>query len=214
MAKGCDSATSFNYASRVKALVDNGYTFIGRYLNESKGVRDGLSSAEVTRLSNSGIYIVSLYESDSGTSISHFTKDNGISDAEAAISLADDLGMESKRPIYFCIDTQVKKSDMDTYIVPYVQGIISVLEDSDYLLGIYASKAVCKYIRGTYTATERYMFVCDNDWDENAGWSESEMTFDDWNLRQYKWNQTLTGTTVKIDLCESSSYGGGGWLKV
>lgn len=213
MGKGCDSAASFNYSARTQALKDNSYTFIGRYLNESSGVRDGLTSAEVTRLSNAGINIVSLYESDSGTSISHFTRANGISDAKAAIALADDLGMKANKPIYFCIDTQVKKSQMKTNIVPYVQGIISVLADTDYLLGIYGSKAVCKYIRGTYEATERYMFVCDNDWDKNLDWSSTEMTFDDWNLGQYKWNQTLPGTTVKIDVCESASVGGGGWRK-
>ena len=149
MAKGCDSSWDFDYKSRVDALVDGGYTFIGRYLNHSAGVRNGLTVSEANRLSNAGVFICALYESDSGTSISHFTRSNGIADAREAISLAEDLGMPTGNPIYFCIDTDVTKSQMTTYIVPYVQGILSELEGSGYKLGIYGPKPVCKYIRGT-----------------------------------------------------------------
>lgn len=74
MAKGCDSSWDFDYKSRVDALVDGGYTFIGRYLNHSAGVRNGLTVSEANRLSNAGVFICALYESDSGTSISHFTR--------------------------------------------------------------------------------------------------------------------------------------------
>lgn len=119
MAKGCDSSWDFDYKSRVDALVDEGYTFIGRYLNHSAGVRNGLTVSEANRLSNAGVFICALYESDSGTSISHFTRSNGIADAREAISLAEDLGMPTGNPIYFCIDTDVTKSQMTTYIVPY-----------------------------------------------------------------------------------------------
>ena len=136
MAKGCDSSWDFDYKSRVDALVDEGYTFIGRYLNHSAGVRNGLTVSEANRLSNAGVFICALYESDSGTSISHFTRSNGIADAREAISLAEDLGMPTGNPIYFCIDTDVTKSQMTTYIVPYVQGILSELEGSGYKLGI------------------------------------------------------------------------------
>lgn len=192
-------------------VIDQGYTFIGRYLNHSAGVRNGLTVSEANRLSNAGVFICALYESDSGTSISHFTRSNGIADAREAISLAEDLGMPTGNPIYFCIDTDVTKSQMTTYIVPYVQGILSELEGSGYKLGIYGPKPVCKYIRGTYSATERYMMICDNDWGQ-SGWSATERDFDDWNIRQYEWNQSLPGvSSVTIDKCESSTNGGGGW---
>ena len=65
MAKGCDSSWDFDYKSRVDALVDEGYTFIGRYLNHSAGVRNGLTVSEANRLSNAGVFICALYESDS-----------------------------------------------------------------------------------------------------------------------------------------------------
>lgn len=85
MAKGCDSSWDFDYKSRVDALVDEGYTFIGRYLNHSAGVRNGLTVSEANRLSNAGVFICALYESDSGTSISHFTRSNGIADSTSCM---------------------------------------------------------------------------------------------------------------------------------
>ncbi len=212
MAKGCDSSWDFDYKSRVDALVDEGYVFIGRYLNHAEGYRNRLTVSEAERLSEAGIFIVSLYEHGDGDQIEHFTRANGIADAQDAISLAEEIGMPTGNPIYFCIDTDVRKSEMSTNIVPYVQGIISELEDSGYKLGIYGPKPVCKFIRGTYSATERYMMISDSPGWGESGWSSSEQDFDDWNIRQYEWNQPLPGvSSVVIDECESSDYGGGGW---
>ena len=135
MAKGCDSSWDFDYKSRVDALVDEGYVFIGRYLNHAEGYRNRLTVSEAERLSEAGIFIVSLYEHGDGDQIEHFTRANGIADAQDAISLAEEIGMPTGNPIYFCIDTDVRKSEMSTNIVPYVQGIISELEDSGYKLG-------------------------------------------------------------------------------
>lgn len=86
-------------------------------------------------------------------------------------------------------------------------------KNSSYKLGIYASKPVCTYIRGTYGATERYMMICDNNWGQGSDWSTSEQNFTAWNLRQYDWNKTISNssTSIKIDSVESSSSGGGGW---
>lgn len=198
-------------SENLKYLSDLYSVSLDYLLSDSAGVRNGLTVSEANRLSNAGVFICALYESDSGTSISHFTRSNGIADAREAISLAEDLGMPTGNPIYFCIDTDVTKSQMTTYIVPYVQGILSELEGSGYKLGIYGPKPVCKYIRGTYSATERYMMICDNDWGQ-SGWSATERDFDDWNIRQYEWNQSLPGvSSVTIDKCESSTNGGGGW---
>ena len=211
--KGCDSSWDFNYTSRMVALVSGGYKFIGRYLNHCDGVRNGLTAAEAERISNSGVYIISLYEADAGTSISHFTRANGIADAEDAIALAKNLGISKIYPIFFCVDVDVTKSQYTSNVEPYIEGMLSVMEEAGYKPGIYGPKPVCKKFRGSHKATERYTFVCDNDWGK-SGWSATEQDFDDWSLRQYDWNKTLEGASpVVIDECEAKSIGtAGGWL--
>ena len=105
--------------------------------------------------------------------------------------------------------------------IPYLMGRYGVSRST--LTGTFfaygkmcirdSPKPVCKKFRGSHKATERYTFVCDNDWGK-SGWSATEQDFDDWSLRQYDWNKTLEGASpVVIDECEAKSIGtAGGWL--
>jgi hypothetical protein len=210
MALGCDTATNVTSA-RLTTLQDNDFTFVGRYLNRVEGAHDGLTAAEVKRISEGGLYIVSIYQNNGSTGPDYFTNSQGVSDAEDAVTLADDLGQTDNTPIYFAVDFDATTSQIRDNIVPYFQGVLSVLNSSSknpngYKLGVYGSRAVCGYIRGSYSATTRYTFIVDNNWQGD---------FDDWNLRQYKFNQTLGSGTgqIKVDYVESSSHGGGGWKK-
>lgn len=55
MALGCDTATNVT-AARLTTLKNNKFTFVCRYLNRVEGYQDGLTSAEITRISD-GDYI-------------------------------------------------------------------------------------------------------------------------------------------------------------
>ncbi|MEK4039103.1 MULTISPECIES: glycoside hydrolase domain-containing protein [Paenibacillus] len=208
MVLGCDTATNVTSA-RLMTLQNNNFTFVGRYLNRVEGSHDGLTDAEITRISNAGLFIVSLYENKGGTTVSYFTNAQGVSDAKDAVELANDFGQTNATPIYFAVDRDMTTTQITGNVVPYFQGIMSVLNSSTqnpngYKVGIYGSRAVCAYIRGSFSATTRYTFIVDNSW---AG------TFNDWNLRQYNFNTTLGSGNgqIKIDYVESSSHGGGGW---
>ena len=205
MALGCDTATIVTSA-RLTTLKNAGMKFVGRYLNYLSGYHDKLTSEEVSRISNAGLYIVSIYQNYGTNKASYFTASNGVVDAKDAISLAKSLGQPKNTPIYFAVDFDALDSELKSNIVPYFQSVLGTLkrQDMPYRLGIYGSKKVCAYIRGTYEATDRYTFVVDNSW---AG------QFTDWNLRQYNFNKSLGSGNGKIvvDYNESSSHGGGGW---
>ncbi|WP_339321504.1 glycoside hydrolase domain-containing protein [Paenibacillus sp. FSL W8-0194] len=210
MALGCDTATRVT-AARLKTLKDYKMTFVGRYLNRVEGAHDELTTAEVDTISDGGLFIVSIYEKNGATKQDYFTNANGVSDATDAVKLAGNLGQPNGTPIYFTVDTRDwTTQEIKDKVVPYFQGVLSVLNNSSknphgYKMGIYGSRAVCSYIRGAYSATERYTFIVDS-------WPG---TFDDWNLRQYKYNTDLgtDAAKIKVDYVESSSNGGGGWKK-
>lgn len=214
MAQGFDSAAAISTTSRVNLVLNNGGTFVGRYLNVLTNYHEGLTSSEVTRISDAGLYIVSLYETNSNTSPPSFSSSLGTTEANNAIALAENLGQPNNTPIYFCIDCNPTQSQLTSYIVPYFQSIKTVLASATlnpngYKMGIYGSKLVCSYIRGTYSATERYTYIVDKNW------YDSNPSFTDWNLRQYKWNYALSTSdpTFLVNYVESSSYGGGGWKR-
>lgn len=203
MGLGCDTATKVN-SSRLNAIQNEGMSFIGRYLNRLEGSHDELTYDEINLICGAGLYIYSIYQASGTTGTSHFNYANGENDADDAIYLAPNLGQPGNTPIYFAVDFDATIEQIVNYIVPYFQGVLSKLQNSEYRLGIYGSRQVCGYIRGSYSPTERYTFISDNSWSGD---------FDDWNLRQYNWDTTIGSgsSAINVDYNESSSYGGGGW---
>ena len=65
MPLGCDTATKLTQGT-LQTLVNEKYTFVGRYLN-------ALTPEERTYISREGLFIVSLYEWGNPTHIGYFT---------------------------------------------------------------------------------------------------------------------------------------------
>lgn len=200
MSLGCDTATRVTSA-HLKAIQNEGMTFIGRYLNRLDGSHDELTESEAKLISDAGLYIVSFYQARGTTSPSHFTFENGMADGEDAIRLANNIGQRKGSPIYFPVDFDASTEVIESNIANYLRGLEYKIKYSDYLLGIYGSPNVCEFCRSYYSATKRYTCVSD------CGWSGD---FDDWNLRQYN-HDTPLSSGILVDYEESSSHGGGGW---
>jgi len=208
MAYGCDTATIVT-TSRLNSIIAKGYKFIGRYLNYLLGSHDNISVEEAQRISDAGLHIVSIYQTAYTTDPTDFTSQRGTSDVTDAISLATNLGQPANTPIYFAVDCDATLSEIETYIVPYFQAIKNVLNDSSqnpngYKMGIYGSRLVCGYIRGTYSPTERYTWVAAANWRGD---------FSDWNIKQTSGQIGIGSGSgyILVDEDESTAYGGGGW---
>ncbi|HVI39670.1 MAG TPA: glycoside hydrolase domain-containing protein, partial [Anaerovoracaceae bacterium] len=150
MALGCDTATTLT-AVRVQSLVNNKYTFAGRYLGGSYA----MSLAEAKRISNAGLYIVSIWEKGRPTRPAYFTDAQGTSDGQSAITAAKALGQPAGTPIYFTVDYDASLADIKGPITIYLQAIKKVFEGNNnyYELGLYGSGSVLNYFKNTYTHT-------------------------------------------------------------
>ena len=200
MALGCDTAAELT-ESRLHTLVGGGYTFAGRYLNALSR-----RPAEVARISNSGLYIVSLYEWGSPTSIRYFTAEQGRTDAVRAIQAAGSIGQPDKTPIYFTVDYDASHSDITGGITQYLQAVKKVFEDPGgerrYELGLYGSGAVLSYFKNTYTYT----------WLAGAAAWRGSKNYKDWSIRQYGNNTTIGSGAGQVAIDKDESNGAaGGW---
>lgn len=206
MALGCDTATRVT-SRRLRTLQDEKFKFVGRYLNRVEGAHDELTRAEAERICDGGMYVVSIYEDGKANTPSYFSCSQGITDAKEAVALAEDIGQPRGTYIYFTVDCDVTEAQLTSKIVPYFQGVLSILENSDYLLGVYGPERVCQYICGDFTTSKRCAWYVDNSWLAANG------TYDTWNMRQYRFNKWIGSEQGKIcvDYDESSRYGGGGW---
>lgn len=213
MALGCDSGIDDFTAARVQTLKNAGMEFVCAYINYSDGYHGQLSATEAKRIIDAGMYVVSLYESYYAAILSHYTKEHGAADAKEAVEYAaNELHQPKGTPIYFAVEMEATREQTLNYVVPYFQGIIPVVENAGYKLGVYGSIPVCKYIRGNYAATTRYTMITDNGW-VGDGWGSEWTKFDAWNIRQYGFDKVLGSGEgqIIVDLDESSHYGGGGW---
>ena len=195
MTLGCDSATAMT-AVRAQALVNNKYTFVGRYLSGSYS----MSLDEAKIISNAGLFIVSIWEKGKPTSSSYFTASQGASDGQSAILAAKALGQPTGTPIYFTVDYDASLSDIKGPITKYLQAIKKIFEADNYYyaLGLYGSGSVLNYFKNTYQYT----------WLAGASaWSGSS-TFDNWFLKQYDNGTTIGSYTIDKDTSNGKA---GGW---
>mgnify|MGYP001155632415 CR=1 FL=1 len=201
MAYSC-STQDIVTAAKLRTLQQKGYTFVGRNLSNASA----LTETEAKRISDAGIYLVSVYRGLNADMLSHFTHAQGVADAREAIKLAKAINQPKNTYIYFTVAFDVDVKNISSHIVPYFQGVLSVLQSSGYLLGVYASARVCQYICGDFNTSRRCAW-CKKNWELAIG------AYETWNIKQYTESTRIGSGNGEIAVVgeESSKYGGGGW---
>ncbi|MBV9811340.1 MAG: DUF1906 domain-containing protein [Acetobacteraceae bacterium] len=165
-----------NLAPRLRsAKVD----FVIRYYSHSAW--KNLTASEARLLSNSGIKLVTVWES-AGDHISFFTRLQGVDDATSAYNMAVQVGQPAGTPIYFAVDCDPVQNDLNSAVVPYFQGVAAGFSaighgNPAYTAGVYGSGLVCGSLAR--------MGLVTHTWLANAmGWQGSR-TYKDWDIRQH-----------------------------
>jgi Domain of unknown function (DUF1906) len=139
-----DTATDFTTlgldapAHAIKAL---GYDAIGIYLDPRRS-----SQAMIDQGHAVGLRFWSFWEKNpENPPASWFTADRGTNDADEACTYATESVSQPKgTPIFFCIDNDLKPSDVDGYVIA-VHGICTA---NGYLVGLYGSWTLIQYFVG------------------------------------------------------------------
>lgn len=199
MALGCDTSTQMT-RERIQALKSGGYTFIGRYLRH-------LTADEVKLISESGLYIVSIFEKNP-THLGYFTVAQGQKDAAEAIDLAMQLRQTHGKPIYFTVDFDAKKEDVEGCVNAYLQAVKVEFDnninnrENHYTLGLYGSGLVLSHFRDIFTYT----------WLAGASAWRGSKDYTGWSLKQYGNNTIIKSKSGEFRIDKDQSNGeGGGW---
>ena len=153
--KACDCSTTIT-SEKAKALSDNEYTIVGRYLTG----KFKMTPEELEIIYSNNIKVFPIYET-SGVKSSYFTADKGIEDANAAILAAENLSFSIGTIIYFAVDYDALDYEVTNYIIPYFQAINNIFSDdiNGYKIGIYGPRNVCSRVSKAGYSTSS--FVCD-----------------------------------------------------
>ena len=195
MAKGLDANQDMtDWAGQ---LVQEGFGFVGRYINHGKS--QPLTTSEAQHLSTEGLYLVSIYEKGSPTEAAYFTIQRGAQDGNAAVQAAKATGQPTGTPIYFAVDYDADRCDLNT-ICDYFKNVFTTVRGAGYFVGVYGSGMVCKTL--TEQGWVHYTWLA-----QSRGWAG----YDDWHdSASIVQGAETTWHGIDVDL-DTSSGDAGGW---
>ena len=166
-------------SEKANALKKAGYTTVGRYLTGDlviggKRVAKNLLRSEMQTIFDAGLNLFVIFQDPREGFAQHpdtetyedlckvyFTGGRGYSDAEKAFSVAKTLGVPRGEIIYFTVDYDFVKGEVNEKILPYFEGIKNYADShgNEYRIGIYSARNTCTIVA-------------------NAGYSESSFVSD------------------------------------
>ncbi len=191
-AEAADSATILDEA-KAKLLYTEGYRYIGRYLtNASSGFDKALTREEAEIILSAGMNFFPIYQT-AGNSYSYFTSSRGTEDAEKALDAAYRLGLPENTVIYFAVDFDATRSQINGNILTYFKKIKERMGKSRYKVGVYGSKGVCLTVTEKGYADFSFVSSLSSGFYGNSGFKMP----DNWTFNQFS-ETTLKGTGISF----------------
>ncbi|MEV2248456.1 glycoside hydrolase domain-containing protein [Streptomyces sp. NPDC049970] len=152
-------------ASRAQWLRNNKYEVVGRYLYDPPGstLDKEIKPGELNTMFSNGLNVFPIYQ-DNARQLSDFTYSHGYQHALNAHQLAAGYGFNRGTVIYFAVDYDATREEIDAAIVPYFHGIAAGLSYNGkrYVHGVYGSRNVCTVVSRQTGA--RYSFISGMSW--------------------------------------------------
>ena len=131
---------------KIPCLKNNGIVAVGRYYTRNKKNRKLLKPDEANELSRAGIHVWAIYQ-DRQNQLADFSRAKGLAAGAEALEYAQKaIKQPPGSAIYFSVDFDPPKSQYESSVKPFFEGINESLAqgDSTYLVGVYASGLVCQ----------------------------------------------------------------------
>ncbi|UUZ80620.1 DUF1906 domain-containing protein [Paenibacillus sp. P26] len=191
MGLGFDTSTPLSSALASK-FAAQGYGFVGRYL-ASPGAWKRLTPEEAVKLSDAGLYIVSLFERYAERAGEGANA--GTEDGRVAFAQAQTVRQPERTVIYPAVDYNAGPDEYDA-IEAYLRAFDA--EIPGYELGVYGSYRVCEAMRLRGVTTKLM---------QTYAWSAGRVS--DY-VTIYQYENDVRENGIGIDRCRSNGDAGGG----
>jgi peptidoglycan hydrolase-like protein with peptidoglycan-binding domain len=160
-------------AARAKTLKDAGFSVVGRYLTDSdrpdalaKRIQDG----ELQAVFAAGLKVFPIFQ-EGGTDATYFSYDLGVRAAGRAVDAADRLGFLPGTVIYYAVDFDATRAEVETHLEPYFRGIHAELQRRGcaYRVGVYAGRRICATLEAAHLTELSYVADMSTGWGANLG---------------------------------------------
>ena len=184
------------------ALKNAGYTTVGRYLTGDlviggQRVAKNLMRSEMQTIFDEGLSIFAIYqdirqffaENPSIETVEelykvYFSPSQGRADAEKAFAVAKSLGIPEGEVIYFAVDYDFVKSQVQSMVIPYFREIWRYAEQqgNPYRIGIYGARNTCTLVGNAGWTSSSFVSDMSTGYSGNLGYPLP----DDWAFDQIK----------------------------
>ncbi|MEG0378815.1 MAG: DUF1906 domain-containing protein, partial [Eubacterium sp.] len=178
-------------SNRAQYFKSIGIDYVGRYLTGYWPI----TISEINKILEAGLRYIPIFERSGDdiigiipdvTEAAYFTTSQGTSDAAYAIEVADRLGLPRSSVIYFAVDFDVYDFEVESHIIPYFRALKNKLnQNSDYRVGIYASRSCCAKVAAAGLSEYSYVADMSTAFSGNIGckmpsnWAFDQYWFDD-----------------------------------
>lgn len=196
--KAVDTATEVT-TPRAETLWGLGYRAVGRYLTNVMGgtLDKRLKDAEFDRLLQKGFSMFPIFQ-EVGNSVGAFSYAKGQVAARRAFASAYRLRMPAGTTIYFAVDFDPTGDEISGAVIPYFQGIASVMgqRGGRYKVGAYGTRNVCRQLDDADLGTTSFVAGMSTGYSGNLGFALPR----NWAFDQIQEKTVGTGTgAIGID---------------
>ena len=185
---------------KATALKNAGYTTVGRYLTGDlviggKRVAKNLLRGEMQTIFDAGLNLFVIFQDPREGFAQHpdtetyedlckvyYTGGRGYSDAEKAFSVAKTLGVPRGEVIYFTVDYDFVKYEVNEKVLPYFEGLNTYANshNNEYRIGIYSARNTCAIVSNAGFSESSFVSDMSTGYSGNKGYALP----DDWAFDQ------------------------------
>ncbi|EAD7195946.1 TPA_asm: hypothetical protein GGB20_14205 [Listeria monocytogenes] len=185
---GVDTSAQLT-SSQIQTLIDNSYTFVGRYLTGTVGgsTPKNLTVDEIDELTTANMHIFPIYQDNSPT-VGYYTEAQGEADAKKACQTAFELGFEPNSILYYAVDVDTTDDEITSNILPYFKGVRAgtfIWQQDNYRypfrVCIYASRNACTRVNEAGYSVASFVANMSTGYSGNLGFPQPK----DWSFDQF-----------------------------
>ena len=163
---GIDTPTINTAAHNVGPLIQSGVTVIAGYLYADLSFKQVVNRPAITIIKAAGADVYVIWESGIPESAAYFTAHIG--DGELILQLAQEAGLGAGTSICLAVDYDAPREDWPA-ILAYFKAIHDVLKPHGYLIDVYGSGDICRYLKEAGWVNHTYLAGA-VEWGGYDGW--------------------------------------------
>ncbi|MDO5151228.1 MAG: DUF1906 domain-containing protein, partial [Oscillospiraceae bacterium] len=170
-ARACDTNAQLTEED-IKALKENGYEYVGRYVVDERFEKKRLSKEEAYNIISAGLKIIPIYQGFNCGDPDDFTVIKAQKDIVDSLNSAVKIGIPRGSTLYYAVDCDPYDEEIEDYVLKYFDELkrLMLSYGNFYEIGVYGTRNVCKKVYDAGFAKSAYIADASTGFSGNMGY--------------------------------------------